>query len=130
MEEFDIFYYEQNYKDGGCRYELDGQTIMMSESDDRYTVQVESAYPDMVCTIKHYFADTLTLMTEGHYLKKGNCRIGVWTTYDRAGEVVEETNYEEGWSVSWENSSRLTSRSIARYSPLPHSMPATPSSQV
>ena len=102
MEEFDILYYEENYKDGGCRFERDGHTFMMSESDDRYTIQVEPPFPDMVCTIKQFFPDTLTLMIMGHYLKHGNCSIGVWTTYDRNGEVLEETDYEEGWNVGWE----------------------------
>ena len=102
MEKFDIFFYEQNYEDGICRFELDGQTVMMSESDDRYTVQIESAFPNMVCTMKHYYADTLTLMLEGKYLKEGGCRIGIWTTYDKAGEVVEETDYEKDWNVGWE----------------------------
>ena len=102
MEEFDIQYYEEHFKDGGCRLELDGLMTIMSEIDDRYIVQIEPPFPDMVCTMKHYYPDTLTLMTVGHYLKEGNCRIGVWTTYDRLGEVTEETDYEQNWNVSWE----------------------------
>lgn len=102
MEEFDILYYEENYKDGCCRYERDGFTIIMSENENTYTMQIESPYPDMVCTMKFFYADSLKLMTVGHYLKKGGCRIGIWTTYDNTGEVLEETDYEEGWEVSWE----------------------------
>lgn len=102
MEEFDIQYYEEHFKDGSCRFEHDGLMTIMSEIDDRYIVQIEPPFPDMVCTMKHYYPDTLTLMTVGHYLKEGNCRIGVWTTYDRSGEVLEETDYEQNWNVSWE----------------------------
>ena len=56
----------------------------------------------MVCSQKLFYADTLTLMSKGEYLKHGGTKIGKWELFDRSGNVVEEMNYEEGWDCSWE----------------------------
>ena len=65
-------------------------------------MQTDPPYPNMVCELKTYYADTLTLKDTGKYLKKGNVRIGVWKRYDRRGNIESETNYDEGWTVNWE----------------------------
>lgn len=101
-DKFDIMFFEAHYKDGECRFEKDGCSVCIQEWDDSYSVQTDPPYPDMVCELKTYYADTLTLMSEGKYLKLGNTRIGVWRDYDRFGEIEEETDYDEGWAMTWE----------------------------
>lgn len=102
MDKFDIYLFEQHYHDGQCRLEMDGNSVNMFECDDCYMVQIEPPHPNMVCLLKTYDADTLSLKSEGHYLKLGGTEIGVWKTYDEFGEVLEETDYEEGWKTSWD----------------------------
>ena len=101
-EKFDIVFYEAHYKDGQCRYKENGCSVCIQEWDDCYTIQIDPPDPDMVCVLKTYYADTLTLMSVGKYLKLENTRIGVWRDYDREGNVEEETDYDEGWTMSWE----------------------------
>ncbi len=103
MDKFDIYLFEQHYHDGQCHIEMDGNSLNMIEGDDCYMVQIEPPHPDMVCLLKTYNADTLTLKSEGNYLKLGGTEIGIWKTFDQFGEVIEETNYEEGWKTSWED---------------------------
>lgn len=102
MEVFDLFAFENNYQDGKCCFERDGNTIVMSEQDQYYEMLIEPPYPMMVCTQKLFYADTLTIMSKGEYLKYGGTKIGKWELFDRSGNVVEEMNYEEGWDCSWE----------------------------
>lgn len=102
MELFDIYSFEQHYKDGQCVFETPESTVSMLEEDDRYCIQTEQADPSMLCSLKSYFADTLSLMEEGQYLKWGNTTIGVWKKYDRSGDVQEEIDYDQGWKITWE----------------------------
>lgn len=100
-EKFDIIFFEEHFANGRCRYEKNGCSVSVLELDDSYSVRSEPAFPEMVCTNMTYFADTLTLKSEGQYLKNGGTKIGVWKSYDRFGELAEETDYEEGWNVDW-----------------------------
>jgi hypothetical protein len=101
-DKFDIMFYEAHYKDGQCRYKENGCSVCIQEWDDCYTIQIDPPDPVMVCGLKTYYADTLTLMSEGKYLKLGNTRIGVWKDYDRVGKIENETDYDEGWTMTWE----------------------------
>ena len=102
METFDIYWFEQNYSNGECCIENEEAIICMYEWNDSYSIQTEHASPDMICSLKRFFADTLTLMEEGFYLKHGHVKIGVWKKYDRSGNVVDEKDYDEGWCITWE----------------------------
>jgi hypothetical protein len=102
MELFDIHLFEEQYKDGKCCIKVGDNTISMFEWDDCYSIQIEQATPSMVCILKRFFADTLGLKEEGCYLKWGHTKIGIWKKYDCVGNIIEETNYEEGWNISWE----------------------------
>lgn len=101
-ELFDIVYFEEHFKEGQCRFEHEGTTVTMLESDDAYIVQTDPPFPEMVCDFKMYYADTLTLLLTGQLLKNGSTKIGVWKTYDREGILVEEKDYEDGWKIHWE----------------------------
>ena len=103
MDKFDIFLFEQHYQNGECHLEMDGNSVNMFENEDCYMVQIEPPHPEMVCLLKTYYSDTLTLKTEGHYLKLSGTEIGVWKTYNQFGDLIEETDYEEGWKTSWDD---------------------------
>ena len=102
MEVFDLFWFEQHYRNGICQTESDGNAVTISEEADGYRVLSEPPAPNMVCEQKFYDGDTLKLKTGGKCLKFGGTPIGIWKTYDQYGDVLEETNYEEGWNVDWE----------------------------
>lgn len=102
MDTFDIYWFEEHYKDGQCVVENNDSTVCMSEDDDRYIIQTEQASPSMICEFKSYFPDTLGLMEEGRYLKWGDTNIGVWKKYDKTGDVVEEIDYDKDWNITWE----------------------------
>lgn len=101
-DKFDIMLYESLYAKGQCRFKKDGSSVCIQEWDDYYSVQTDPPFPDMVCELKTYYADTLTLRDTGKYLKKGNVRIGVWKNYDRWGNIENETDYDEGWAMNWD----------------------------
>ena len=101
-ERFDIINFENHFKNGRCCYEMDGRSVSIQELDDSYSVQSEPAFPDMVCDFRQYDANTLLLIAQGHFLKNGSAKIGVWQKYDKEGHLVEETNYEEGWKIGWD----------------------------
>ena len=102
MEQFDLMFFESHFQDGKCIIEKDGFTVSIHEYTQYYSVCNEPPMPEMECQEMLYFADTLSLMAEGHYLKFGHTRIGVWKTYDRYGDLTEETDYEQGFNISWE----------------------------
>lgn len=102
MEYFDLIYFESHYKNGICSIEKDGFTVLINEHEEDYSVCREPSMPEMECQEKLYFADTLTLMSEGHYLKYGHTRIGIWNTYDRNGNLIQKTDYEQGFMIGWE----------------------------
>jgi hypothetical protein len=102
MEKFDIYWYEQHFKDGFCQKESEEGVVTIMENHDVYTLFMEPHSPNMVCEIKTYDADTLLLKTEGKCLKHGGTQIGVWKTYNEYGDVVEEKDFEEGWNIGWD----------------------------
>ena len=103
MEVFDIRLFEENYHSGGCRYEKDGYAVTMSEWEDCYeTLMVPVSEVDMVCVQKLYYIDTLTLMSEGLFLKLGNAKIEVWKEFDKEGNLIQEIDYEKGWGFGWD----------------------------
>lgn len=104
MEKFDLFFFEEHYDNGLCRIDNGVETLKLFESDDAYVMISEpKKTTEMVCALKTYYSDTLTLKMEGKYLKNGDTEIGVWKTYDRFGGIIEETDYEEGWNTHWED---------------------------
>lgn len=100
-DKFDIINYESHFANGKCRYEKEGRTFSVLESDDSYTVQSEPAFPDLVCDFIQYDAYTLYLKTQGQFLKNGSAKIGKWKSYDSNGNLVEEIDYEAGWNIGW-----------------------------
>ena len=102
MEKFDLFLFEENFHDGVSTIEEEGSTMSMYEDDDEYTVRIDREMPCMVSTVKTYYADTLTLKTEGDCISCGTAKIGKWKTYDPEGELVDEVDYDEGWKINWE----------------------------
>ena len=106
-EKFDIRFFEDHFQQGQCRIKTGEGLVTIMETDDGYSVVTEPDFPNMVCDIKIYFADTLTLKQHGLFLKKGSTRIGVWTTFDRQGDVVDETDYEVGWNIHWDQLCKL-----------------------
>lgn len=102
MEKFDLFLYEQNFRDDACIIKGQGATMSMYEEEEEYVVRIDREMPCMVSTVKTYYADTLNLKTIGDCLKQGDTKIGVWKTYDEFGELIEEIDYDEGWKINWE----------------------------
>lgn len=102
MELFDIHFFEENYKNGQCCFEVGNTTISMFEWDDCYSIQTEQASPSMICSLKRYFVDTLGLKEEGCYLKWGHTKIGVWKKNNCEGDIIEEIDYDKGWNITWE----------------------------
>lgn len=102
MEKFDLFLFEEHFRNGVSTFEGEGETTSMYEYNDEYVVRIDREMPCMVSTVKTYYADTLNLKTIGDCLKQGGTKIGVWKTYDEFGEVIEETDYDEGWKINWE----------------------------
>ena len=115
MDKFDIYLFETNYKDGQCCIDTEAGTVSMFEWDDQYSVQFDPLEPDMVCTLKRYFHDTLELKEEGSFLKWGYTKIGVWKKYIPGGTVIEETDYDQGWDITWE---KLVPRILGQGIPL------------
>ena len=104
MVKFDLFFFEQHFDKGLCRVKSDTEVVVMYEKEDSYVIQTEPiSETDMVCSMKSFYSDSLTLMTEGKYLKNGETEIGIWKTYNRFGEIIEEIDYEEGWNTHWED---------------------------
>ena len=101
MEKFDILYFEEHFKEGICVFENDDMVVSMYEWDDSYSIQSEQPSPSMLCSMKRYFVDTLSLKEEGLYLKKGFTKIGVWKNYDIDGNVVDTIDYDYGWNITW-----------------------------
>ena len=102
MEEFDIILFEENYHNGECRLEVEGNIITMSEWEDCYETLIEPASEYvMVCTQKLFYNDTFTLMREGNYLKLGGTKIGIWKEYDREGSLINEIDYDKDWGACW-----------------------------
>ena len=85
-----------------CRFEMDGKLIIMSELSNCYMMQIEPAYPIMLCVQKIFYSDTLSLMCYGEYLKHGGTKVGTRRLYSKVGELLKETDYDEGWECSWE----------------------------
>lgn len=103
MEKFNLYFFEEHYDNGAAvlRKE-DGETVKMLEYDEEYVTYNIPAFPDMVCRVRLYYHDTLTLKEEGWLLKKGGTRIGVWKEYDEFGGIVAEHDTDADFPVSWE----------------------------
>ncbi|MBO7507287.1 MAG: hypothetical protein J6T67_07890 [Paludibacteraceae bacterium] len=101
MDGFDLFAYEQNYRDGQCVLREDRSTIVLFETDDAYGKQVIPDAPEMVCTQYMYDPESLDLTSEGQFLKDHYIQIGLWKQYDAYGEVVEEQDMDKGFPVKW-----------------------------
>ena len=103
MEKFDLYFFEEHYDNGAAvlRRE-DGETVKMVEFDDEYVTYNIPVSPDMVCQVRLYYPSTLTLKEEGHFLKKGGTRIGVWKKYDEFGGIVAEHDTDADFPVSWD----------------------------
>ena len=99
---FDVFSYETHYANGVSVVKEGVNTVYMSETEEEYIKQVFPPDPDMVATQTTYFADTLTMSGQGHFLKKWNIEIGIWMTYNHDGELIEEINKDEHYPLSWE----------------------------
>ena len=91
MDKFDVFFFEEKCNNGQCIIDNVSEWVRMSEYDDFYEILSEPKSTEMICSLKTYYVDTLTLMTTGEFLKKGNTEIGVWTTYDRFGQIMEKS---------------------------------------
>ena len=102
MEKFDLYFFEEHYDDGAAvlRRE-DGEIVKMVEYDKEYVTYNIPANPDMVCRVRLYYHDTLTLKEEGWLLKKGGTHIGVWKEYDEFGGIVAEHDTDADFPVSW-----------------------------
>ncbi len=108
MEKFDLYFYEKHYEKGLCRVVNDSDVVLMYEKKDAYVIQSEPINKtDMVCSMKTFYADSLSLMTEGKYLKNGGTEIGEWKTYNNFGELIDLIDYEEGWNSHWEDILKL-----------------------
>lgn len=102
-ELFDVFAYETHYADGLSVLKEGGNTVFMSETEEAYIKQTVPPDPETVATQTTYFADTLTLRSEGRFLKGWDIEIGVWKEYDRDGQLVNEVDKDEHYPVSWED---------------------------
>ena len=103
MEKFDLYFFEEHYDNGAAvlRRE-DGEIVKMLEYDEEYVIYNIPASPNMVCQVRAYYPDTLTLKEEGQFLKKGSTRIGVWKEYDEFGGIVAEHDTDADFPVSWD----------------------------
>lgn len=98
---FDLKYFEKHYSDGVCKRDRGVAVESMYEWDDYYEIQSIPKSDVEVCSQKLFFSDTLRIMKEGCFLKHGGLKIGKWRSYDKAGKLVEETNEDEGWNITW-----------------------------
>lgn len=101
MEPFDIYQFEQGYSNGRCEIREEHRTLVLFERKDYYGKLILPDAPEMVGRQITYFPDTLTVQCEGEFLKGYNVQIGIWTTYDRFGEVVREDNMDKGYAITW-----------------------------
>lgn len=101
MKTFDIFFFENHSTNGKYICQEDGRYVVWYECDDGYGKQIVPMGPDMVCTQIKYYPDTLTIKSEGQYLKDWHEPIGVWKTYDPEGNVIEEKDSDADYPVKW-----------------------------
>lgn len=123
-EVFDIEYYLAHEEGGMADYRELSSTVRLFEFSDTYVKQVEPDYPDMVCTQKSFYQDTLTIKEKGQYLKHGGIEIGVWEKYDDAGTLIETEDMDKDFPITWQqleeilkdkDISLLTADSIYRF---------------
>lgn len=101
-DRFDVISYERHYHDGACILKEGDNIVCLSETDEAYIKQVYPPDPKTVATQTSYYPDTLTVSGKGQFLKDWNIEIGVWKTYDRYGEVLEEIDKDKHYPVSWD----------------------------
>lgn len=102
MSRFNLMFFEEHYNNGVCKRELELDNEFAYEWDDYYEIQITpKSDNNKVCTQKLYYPDTLEVMKEGYFLKHGGLKIGKWRCYDKAGKLIEETNEDEGWTITW-----------------------------
>ena len=98
---FDLKYFEEHYSDGVCKRDMGDAVESMYEWDGYYEIQSIPKSDEEVCSQRLFFPDTLGIMKEGCFLKHGGLKIGKWRSYDKAGKLVEETNEDEDWNITW-----------------------------
>ena len=101
-DRFDIMFFEEHCRKSMCSFDLNDNTVLMKEFDCYYQVQTEPSGTDMVCELKKYYPDTLTLMEKGNYLKLGGTKIGKWMKFDPDGVATECVDYERYCKIGWD----------------------------
>jgi len=102
MTQFDLFCYENNYDHGRCVLREGNNTIVLFETDKAYGKQIFPDAPEMVCQQFLYDAETLTLRSEGQFLKDFYIQIGVWKNYSPDGTVTDEIDQDKGYPLKWQ----------------------------
>ena len=99
MNTFDIFFFENHSTNGKYICQEDGNYVVWYECADGYGKQIVPMGADMVCTQIKFYPDTLTIASDGQYLKDWHEPIGVWKTYDREGQVTEMKDQDADYPV-------------------------------
>ena len=69
MSTFDIFFFENHSTNGKYICQEDGNYVVWYECADGYGKQIVPMGADMVCTQIKFYPDTLTIASDGQYLK-------------------------------------------------------------
>ena len=101
MNTFDIFFFENHSTNGKYICQEDGNYVVWYECADGYGKQIVPMGADMVCTQIKFYPDTMTIASEGQYLKDWHEPIGVWKTYDREGQLTNEDDRDVDYPVKW-----------------------------
>lgn len=102
IERFDLLYYENHYQDGRCTMKVEDAVMCLSESTDKYIMELVPDDHNPLCKRKVFDAATLCLASEGMYLAKSILKVGVWKDYDTDGNVVNQTDYDVDYPLKWE----------------------------
>ena len=102
-DRFDIFKFEQCSDGGEVFLHENGHVVVLFETKDGYGKQrIPEDADNLVCEQILYYPDTLTVRSKGHFLKRGDVKIGTWSFYGVGGELEREIDHDKDFLVKWE----------------------------